>query len=148
MDDPVDHYYETIERIVNTVQNVEVSKKIGPTWIPNKKEWLVVTLRIEFEFHSGQVLVITDNHKRMDIRSQPARRFSYYFGDDSGRIFLIDTHGKHGEPCHAHLYAGKLRFEEGDNRLGGFSLSTISFPKVFGLVAKYLEGKPFPWDKA
>jgi endonuclease IV len=104
-----------------------------------------VTLRVQITFDTGHIFDAFEGFSRQNTASQTARKFSYYFGHGNSNLFLFDTHGQYGPGCHLEL--GEGRIFEGDDALNGFSLADMDFPKAFGIIHKFFDGKSFPWER-
>ncbi len=148
----VPQYLDEVQKILLSLQHqglaeIEID---GPHWLPFKDDWLIVTFRSTAKFSTGHLLDISENFSRREswgrLGSEWKRKRAYYCGDSEGRrLFLIDSHGKFGEPCHLQP-DDDTRLFDGDARLNGFCPSTVDFIDIYKIVMDNIEDKPFPWN--
>lgn len=135
-----------VEKVLNSADSViKAPEKFNRPTIQSNGE--VAVWREKIEFTTGHRLEVLDCYSRRQNGTE-TRNFSYHFMDSQGRLlFRLDTHGTGapiGRPCHLHV--GEEIIQEGDPRLGTFSLVRVDFPQAFRLANGHINGKKFPWE--
>lgn len=95
-------------------------------------------------------LSIEDLYQELDNgRIERALRYDFRKTGDTTEIFRFDNHGRRLnslEPCHCHPGLGNdIRVLEGDPRMGGFSMISLTLCDVLILIDNYLQIGVLPW---
>jgi len=112
---------------------------------PQRGPWTRATLRLDVEWKTREVLCAGDFWYRE--RGKVTREFHYHFMRDKSLIFRLSTHGRvinENDACELRTPIGVLR--DGDARLRGFRLSSITLIHAWDLIQKHLMEERMPWE--
>jgi len=146
----VETYFAQIETRLKACRGQTVCLDVEGPHIKRDRNgrWIGATLNIDIEWATGEILSVGDYWSNKDKFA--LHEFSYHFmRADNSLIFRLSSHGrtiKHGFPSHVHVGEPQQTIEDGDPRLHGYRLVSITLIEALELIQVYALGNRLPWE--